>query len=182
MNRCFSPFFSTSSPGWLFSKSPVAGDRLRLAAGGGRRKGLETKLRFFGLYGFKFSILHVQTPPGELQKNCLGVWYVYHLPCFWPKSAIFSTLFMTWQKNWISYLWQWPFWLAQLPWTLFSKGFLLMVLSIKMKKKLLLKKSKNYTLFMTNTAEKPSPFGAACSCMAHITEQKKAIDTLKLFF
>ena len=44
------------------------------------------------------------------------------------------------------------------------------------------KKSKNHTLYMTNTAEKPSPFGTACSCMAHITEQKKAIDTLKLFF
>lgn len=68
MNRCFSPFFSTSSPGWLFSKSPVAGDRLRLAAGGGRRKGLETKLRFFGLYGFEFSILHVQTPRGVTKK------------------------------------------------------------------------------------------------------------------
>ena len=44
------------------------------------------------------------------------------------------------------------------------------------------KKSKNHTLYMTKTAEKPSPFGTACSCMAHITEQKKAIDTLKLFF
>ena len=58
-----SPFFSTSSPGWLF-KVPWSARQIAVGGGRGWRKALETKLRFFGLY----SIARSKTP-GTLPKT-----------------------------------------------------------------------------------------------------------------
>ena len=48
------------------------------------------------------------------------------LPYIWPKSAIFSTLFMTWEKIWISYIydrWGWYSYSKHRLWCLFLRFY-----------------------------------------------------------
>ena len=74
---------------------------------------------------------------GDSQKNWVGVCGLLSktLALFMTKFAIFPTLFMTWQKNWISKLFT-TVAAGTVALNIVYEGLLLRVLSIKMKSSL----------------------------------------------
>ena len=55
---------------------PCSGRQIAVGCGRGAKKGAGNDSTVLSL------VYCTSKPPGELQKNCLDVWYVSHLPCF----------------------------------------------------------------------------------------------------